>query len=458
MVSVYVSYAWKEEEENRLVEKLGEACERRGVELVRDVEEIGYGESIKAFMDQLGAADHIVVVLSDRYFLSRYCLYELREIWRHGRIGERVHPIVLGSLSSDPREWTRYVRHWQQEKEGLADELSQLDAQSADKLRQFVADYADYGAQIADWLIGFADTNCLSADIHLGQQFAALLDPIVGDFRGRVIGELRDLLERSRPLRSALEARLPASAAARARDLAAELCSGDPERTISTRLFPATRACLASLHARPSELDAAWSVAKSLVAWLSLLAVDLRSLARARRKAPPAERPAFEIVACTALGVEVFSSRYAERAPQLRADRGKSGVLGAHAIAEPVHEAGWEAGAALDELLLEIWRCVFPEESRRRLEEPDRRRLNATLRIRREQRIAHHYVLVPLEERTPLTRPEVYRGLRDKLPDIDIVFYKAEGELPVLRVSDEEYFMSIIREFLHIPEAPTSKP
>jgi len=37
MVSVYVSYAWKEEEQNRLVDKLGDACAARGIELRRDI-------------------------------------------------------------------------------------------------------------------------------------------------------------------------------------------------------------------------------------------------------------------------------------------------------------------------------------------------------------------------------------------------------------------------------------
>lgn len=31
MVSVYASYAWSEERQNRLVDKLGEACAKRGI-------------------------------------------------------------------------------------------------------------------------------------------------------------------------------------------------------------------------------------------------------------------------------------------------------------------------------------------------------------------------------------------------------------------------------------------
>ncbi|MEF8701409.1 MAG: hypothetical protein V5B33_19285 [Candidatus Accumulibacter sp. UW20] len=36
MVSVYVSYAWKEEEQKPLVDKLEQACAARGIALLRD--------------------------------------------------------------------------------------------------------------------------------------------------------------------------------------------------------------------------------------------------------------------------------------------------------------------------------------------------------------------------------------------------------------------------------------
>ena len=59
--SVYVSYSWGAEEETRLVDKLEEACTERGIELQRDKKRIGYCESIRAYMDELGAGRHVVL-------------------------------------------------------------------------------------------------------------------------------------------------------------------------------------------------------------------------------------------------------------------------------------------------------------------------------------------------------------------------------------------------------------
>ncbi|HCZ15132.1 MAG TPA: hypothetical protein DHV85_11150 [Candidatus Accumulibacter sp.] len=90
MVSVYVSYAWKEEEQNRLVDKLENACAARGIELRCDKTSIGYGDSIRQFMDEIGAGRHVVLVLSEAYFKSDYCMYELRQIYENKAFRQRV--------------------------------------------------------------------------------------------------------------------------------------------------------------------------------------------------------------------------------------------------------------------------------------------------------------------------------------------------------------------------------
>jgi TIR domain len=91
--SVYVSYNWGPEGDDPIVTKLEAACKARGIELQRDIRKLKYGGSIKGFMDTLGAADHVVVVLRDGYLKSPNCMYELREIARNGSFQERVNPV-----------------------------------------------------------------------------------------------------------------------------------------------------------------------------------------------------------------------------------------------------------------------------------------------------------------------------------------------------------------------------
>jgi len=52
---IYVSYAWKVEQQAALVEQLEAACRRRGIGLIRDNKAIQYGDCISDYMQALGA-------------------------------------------------------------------------------------------------------------------------------------------------------------------------------------------------------------------------------------------------------------------------------------------------------------------------------------------------------------------------------------------------------------------
>ena len=81
--NVYVSYSWWADEDSRIIDKLKAAWKVRGIdflELKVDKQQINYGDSIRAFMDELTESEHVILVLSDAYFKSPNCMYELRGI------------------------------------------------------------------------------------------------------------------------------------------------------------------------------------------------------------------------------------------------------------------------------------------------------------------------------------------------------------------------------------------
>ena len=460
MVSVYVSYAWKDEEQHRLVDRLGAACQARGIDFVRDTSHVGYGGSIREFMDRLAAAGHVVLVLSDTYFRSEYCMYELRGIYEHQNFRKRVHPIVLsGTRLHKPKDRITWIAHWIKEKKELEEELEALeDPKHTLELRKSLEDYADFHRLMDQLTSLLADMNTLTEDVHRDTDFAALLDriaPVDDDFRRRIIDEVHHTLAHNAHLSKALQGRLHDSLAASVSDLAEAFCAPPPDQAISTLLFPATLACLKSLDAQSSDFADAWTTAKSVLAWLTLLAVDARSVGVEQRQALAAGRLVFEIAVSTPLGVEIVSSRHREMAPQLRV--AKSNVLGAGAIEQPRYESGWSEDAPLENLLLEIWSCVFPEESRTQLSISDRRKLQATLRVRREQATFHHYIAVPADQAKPLALSAFYQRLLAILPDLSLIFFHGDDEASALLVSDEYYFMALIHQFLTIPDLLAKK-
>jgi internalin A len=74
--SVYVSYPWKTADAPAMVDILQAVCEKNGIELRRDRDRISYGDSISKYMQELGAGGAIMVLVSEDYLKSPYCMYE----------------------------------------------------------------------------------------------------------------------------------------------------------------------------------------------------------------------------------------------------------------------------------------------------------------------------------------------------------------------------------------------
>jgi hypothetical protein len=136
----YVSYAWGEDStadgsaRDNVVDKLCAAVKARGRKILRDKDELILGQSISAFMRDIGAGDRIFVILSDRYLRSPYCMFELSEIWRTSKregsaFLERVRVYALPDAKvSMPGDWVDWAIYWKQEHDALDNRARQYGA------------------------------------------------------------------------------------------------------------------------------------------------------------------------------------------------------------------------------------------------------------------------------------------------------------------------------------------
>ncbi|HMW53661.1 MAG TPA: toll/interleukin-1 receptor domain-containing protein, partial [Rhodocyclaceae bacterium] len=147
MVKLYVSYAWSAEgsDDAGVVSRLEAVTQGSDVELVRDIRRIGYGQSIRSFMDEIGAADQVVLVLSEAYFRSPYCMYELRAVHGHADFRRRVHPVVLkGCALHDPLWWVDILEHWEVQAHILEGKLGKISRAHTKRLHETLDDYVDF--------------------------------------------------------------------------------------------------------------------------------------------------------------------------------------------------------------------------------------------------------------------------------------------------------------------------
>ena len=85
---VYISYS--REDSDALVATIVNRFESEGVSVKLDMRDNGPGNSIKAFEDEIGRASQVIVILSDKYFESLDCMYEMAVITENGNIPNRV--------------------------------------------------------------------------------------------------------------------------------------------------------------------------------------------------------------------------------------------------------------------------------------------------------------------------------------------------------------------------------
>ncbi len=125
-----VSYAWCDTTpegaaREAIVDRLCKAAEQRQITVIRDKKALGWGESISKFMQRIGRADRVFVILSDKYLKSPYCMFELFEVWRTSRsdpakFSERVKAYVLPPAEiSTPIDRVRHAIYWKQKYEEL---------------------------------------------------------------------------------------------------------------------------------------------------------------------------------------------------------------------------------------------------------------------------------------------------------------------------------------------------
>jgi len=165
----YVSYAWNDDrspqglERETKVNQLRVDARAREIHIIQDKFDMKFGDSITRFMDRIGTADRIFILLSDKYLKSEFCMYELNAIWIHARQDEDEFTDKVRIITLDDADiWNiegraEYVAYWRDKVksfEGIIAKLG-LDCPKKDfnrcrAMKQFADSVGDTLSTIAD--------------------------------------------------------------------------------------------------------------------------------------------------------------------------------------------------------------------------------------------------------------------------------------------------------------------
>ena len=117
---IFVSYSWANKDHpdhEKDVDRLCEEAEARGIKIWRDKDDLGIGQSIDVFMNDLAQSRRCFVFLSEKYLRSEFCMYELYHLWQWSRshsaqFHDRVRIFNIDAQIFSIPDRLKIARHW----------------------------------------------------------------------------------------------------------------------------------------------------------------------------------------------------------------------------------------------------------------------------------------------------------------------------------------------------------
>jgi tetratricopeptide (TPR) repeat protein len=136
---IFFSYAWGGEKEE-IALRLYQHLQQEGYKVNIDRYDVAYKGNIVQFMKRMGRASFIVVVISDKYLKSPYCMFELLEIFRKSNSDldemlAKIYPIVMDDAQIfTPEGIAGYIKYWKAKAASLKKEINEVELEYAAEL------------------------------------------------------------------------------------------------------------------------------------------------------------------------------------------------------------------------------------------------------------------------------------------------------------------------------------
>ncbi len=183
--SIFISHAWGDLSDEILAQ-LVKRLEAEDIRFVVDKRDLSYRQNIRDFMIQMGEADMVIIILSNKYLKSEYCMFELLEIHKNENLNERIFPIVLDevriSSSSDRLE---FVKYWETQLMELQNKVKELNSLSyIEGITDDLNLYAEIRNNIARLTGILKDINTLNIKLHQEADYNDLVKAIQQKIKG----------------------------------------------------------------------------------------------------------------------------------------------------------------------------------------------------------------------------------------------------------------------------------
>jgi len=174
-LEIFVSYAWGGESEI-IVNDIDKTLFSKNIEIIRDKRDFGFKGMITDFMNKIGKGKAIIVVISDKYLKSPYCMYELLEIYRNLKFQERIFPIVISDAKIfEPIPRLQYLKYWQDKKNELDEAIKSFGTDAITVIGDDYKTYKKIFDNFGEIVNVLKDINSLTPQMHKDENYHSII-------------------------------------------------------------------------------------------------------------------------------------------------------------------------------------------------------------------------------------------------------------------------------------------
>lgn len=176
---IYISHAW-EPQSDEILYPLIKRLQQEKFNIIYDHKDLGYRGSITQFMDDLAESEAIIIIVSNKYLKSEYCMYELLKIYEQKDIQNRIYPIVLSEVNiAKSTDRLNLVKYWEKEAKDLMNKIKELDDITfLEGITDDLNLYKSIRNKIAKLTHILKDINTLQVHTHKESNFKELVDAL----------------------------------------------------------------------------------------------------------------------------------------------------------------------------------------------------------------------------------------------------------------------------------------
>ncbi len=154
---LFLSYSSNDLE---LADRIDYELTNQGVDVKRDIRDIGAWRSIKEFMSLIREQDYAVMVISKSYLKSPNCMYEVLEIFKDAQYKDKILSVVTSDADIyNPISRANYIKYWEEETKKLEETIKTLKLENISELTIDLRKYKLIETTIASFLDLIADKN-----------------------------------------------------------------------------------------------------------------------------------------------------------------------------------------------------------------------------------------------------------------------------------------------------------